>query len=469
MNVARDPRSLLPSVDVLMREPAMAQLVQRHGRTRVLSAARDELAQLRSNWGAMATPPTHRNIVSACEARIAAAQQSSMRRVMNLTGTVIHTNLGRSVMPKSAVDAVTQAMTKPVNLEFEVDAGERGERDSHIEDLLKRLTGAEAALAVNNNAAAVYLALNTLAQGCEVPVSRGELVEIGGAFRVPEIMKRSGATLVEVGTTNRTHCEDYEAAIGEATAALMKVHTSNYRIEGFSSAVSEAELAKIAHTHGLPLISDLGSGTLVDLREFGLPYEPTPREHLVQGVDLITFSGDKLLGGPQAGLVVGRKDLVDQMRRNPMKRALRLDKMTLAALEAVLRLYEAPERLGEELPVLRLLMRSVESIREQAHRVLPELRAAMGRAFEVDGVEAKSQIGSGALPVDLLPSFALRVRAMGKRRGSAAADIAAAFRALPIPVLGRVHDGDFLLDLRCLEDEGEFVCQLAGLKPGGAP
>jgi len=464
MSIESDPRGALPSVDVLMRTLPMERLVLRHGRTRVLNAVRTELAHLRANWRTLPSRLTHDDIAAACEARISSALQSSMRRVINLTGTVIHTNLGRSVMPQCVVDAVAQAITNPVALEYKLDEGGRGERDDHIEGLLKRLSGAEAALAVNNNAAAVYLALNTLARGREVPVSRGELVEIGGAFRVPEIMRQSGVTLVEVGTTNRTHRRDYEAAIGAATAALMKVHKSNYRIEGFTSDVSEAELADVAHAHGLPLISDLGSGTLVDLREFGLPREPTPREMIAQGVDLVTFSGDKLLGGPQAGIVVGRKELIEQMRYNPMKRALRLDKMTLAALEAVLRLYEAPDRLCVELPVLRLLTRSADSIREQSERVLPALRAAMSRAFRVDAVESKSQIGSGSLPVDLLPSFALRVCAIGKHKYSAAAEIAAAFRILPVPVLGRVHDGAFLLDLRCLEDEDEFVRQLACLK-----
>ncbi|MCC2676488.1 MAG: L-seryl-tRNA selenium transferase, partial [Ramlibacter sp.] len=345
-----------------------------------------------------------------------------------------------------------------------LDEGGRGERDSHVEDLLERLTGAEAALAVNNNAAAVYLVLNTLAQGREVPVSRGELVEIGGAFRVPDIMKRSGVQLVEVGTTNRTHLKDYDAAISPATAALMKVHTSNYRIEGFTAAVGEQELAQLSHRHGLPFVTDLGSGTLVDLRAFGLPHEPTPREMLAQGVDLVTFSADKLLGGPQAGLVVGRRELVDRLRRNPMKRALRLDKMTLAALEAVLRLYEAPDRLREELPVLRLLTRPLADIDAQARRILPQVRAALPPGCEVDACETKSQIGSGSLPVDLLASAGVRIRLPGPRQGAAAADVAAAFRALPLPVIGRVHDGAFFLDLRCLEDEAEFVAQLRHLE-----
>jgi len=464
MTAAGDQRRGLPSVDVLLREAAMQPLVERFGRTRVLAMVREELAEARAHWGLALGAPGTDALISGCARRLEESQRPSMRRVINLTGTVIHTNLGRSVMPQCAVEAVVEAMANPVNLEFELEEGGRGERDEHIEGLLIRLTGAEAALAVNNNAAAVFLVLNTLALDREVPVSRGELVEIGGAFRVPDIMKRSGVNLVEVGTTNRTHLKDYESAIGANTAALMKVHTSNYRIEGFTTAVSEEDLASVAQRHGLPLISDLGSGTLVDLRQFGLPHEPTPREMLAHGVDLVTFSGDKLLGGPQAGLIVGRKELVERLRRNPMKRALRLDKMTLAALEAVLRLYEAPDRLCVELPVLRLLTRPLESIREQAQRLLEPVRAALGAAYTVNVADARSQIGSGSLPVELLESSALHVRMPGKRERAAAAALSAAFRALPIPVIGRVHDGEFLLDLRCLEVEDDFVAQLPRLR-----
>lgn len=447
----------------------MDPLLREYGRTRVLAAARQALTEVRGRRGAATPVPSLTDLVAACKSLLVEADKPSIQRVLNLSGTVIHTNLGRAVMPQCAIDAVAEAMSNPVNLEFDLEEGARGERDSHIEGLLTRLTGAEAAVAVNNNAAAVYLVLNTLAQGREVPVSRGELVEIGGAFRVPDIIQRSGARLVEVGTTNRTHRRDYEAAITDATAALMKVHTSNYRIEGFTASVGESELAEVAHAHGLPMVTDLGSGTLADLRELGLPHEPTPREMLANGVDLVTFSGDKLLGGPQAGLIVGRKALVDQLRRNPMKRALRLDKMTLAALEAVLRLYEAPERLVRELPVLRLLTRPLESIREQAQRVLPLVRAAVPAPYQVDLVEAKSQIGSGSLPVDLLPSCALRIRLPGQRQGAAAGSIAKAFRALPLPVIGRTHDGSFLLDLRCLEQEAAFIAQLPKLRLESAP
>jgi L-seryl-tRNA(Ser) seleniumtransferase len=464
MSAVVDPRTGIPSVDLLLRQPAMQPLLQRHGRVRVLGAAREELASVRARWHSLAGAPTPDDLAVQCEARLAALHRPSLHRVMNLSGTVIHTNLGRSPMPQCAIDAVAEAMAYPVNLEFNLEEGTRGERDGHIEDLLMRLTGAEAALAVNNNAAGVYLVLNTLAQGREVPVSRGELVEIGGAFRVPDIMKRSGVHLIEVGTTNRTHLEDYEAVIGPATAALMKVHASNYRIEGYTAAVAELELARLAHSRGLPMVTDLGSGTLVDLRTFGLPHEPTPREMLTNGVDLVTFSGDKLLGGPQAGIVAGRKELVEKLRRNPMKRALRLDKMTLAALEAVLRLYESPDRLAQELPVLRLLSRPLESIRAQAQRLLPRLRAVVPAPYEVDLVDVNSQIGSGSLPVDLLPSCALRIRLPGRRQAAAAGAIAIAFRALPLAVVGRVHDRAFLLDLRCLEQEDDLLSQLRHLR-----
>jgi L-seryl-tRNA(Ser) seleniumtransferase len=446
----------------------MHPVIDKFGRARALSAARAELAALRAQRHTSIAVPAPEALATACQKRIETAERSTLKRVFNLTGTVIHTNLGRSVMPQCAIDAVSRVMADPVTLEFDLGEGARGERDSHVEGLLTRLTGAEAAVVVNNNAAAVYLVLNTLAQGKEVPVSRGELVEIGGSFRIPEIMRRAGAHLVEVGTTNRTHMKDYQAALGDQTAALMKVHTSNYRIEGFTAAVSEQELAGLAHTQGLPMVTDLGSGTLVDLRAYGLPHEPTPNETLGHGVDLVTFSGDKLLGGPQAGLIVGRRDLIQRLRANPMKRALRLDKVMLAALESVLRLYEAPDRLTQELPVLRFLTRSVQDIRTQATRLLPSLRANVPGDYDVSVVDTRSQIGSGSLPVDLLPSVAIQIRKLRGRATSEAGAISAAFRALPIPAIGRVNDGAFLLDLRCLEDEDEFCAQLASLRFEGA-
>ncbi|HEX6004861.1 MAG TPA: L-seryl-tRNA(Sec) selenium transferase, partial [Burkholderiales bacterium] len=326
----------------------------------------------------------------------------------------------------------------------------------------ERLTGGAASLVVNNNAAAVYLALNTLAARREVLVSRGELIEIGGAFRIPDIMARSGCKLVEVGTTNRTHPADFENAISPRTAAIMKVHTSNYAIQGFTASVTEPVLAQLAHDRGVPFVVDLGSGMLIDLERYGLPHEPTPRETLAHGADLVTFSGDKLLGGPQAGLVVGRKDLIARLRKNPMKRALRVDKMTLAALEAVLRLYSQPERLAAELPTLRWLLRPLADIEAQAERVRAPVAAALSGIAPVAVIACASQIGSGSLPIDLLPSAAIAIGG-DKRRGSIAERTAAAFRRLPLPVLGRINDGAFLMDLRCLDDEAGFIAQLPAL------
>ena len=342
--------------------------------------------------------------------------------------------------------------------------GARGERDTHVEKWLKRLTGAEAAIVVNNNAAAVYLVLNTLAPKKEVIVSRGELVEIGGAFRVPDIMARAGCKLKEIGTTNRTHARDFEQAIGPRSAAIMKVHASNYKIEGFTAMVPESEMAEIAHRHSLPFLNDLGSGMLVNLEEYGLPHEPTPREAIAHGADIVTFSGDKLLGGPQCGLVVGRKDLIEKIRKNPMKRALRVDKVRLAALEAVLRLYADPERLKRELPTLRLLTRAQNDIEAQAARLLPAIASAVSDHSEVAVTKCASQIGSGALPVDALPSAGIAMTPKAKRKSSAAEALSNAFRALPVPVIGHIRDGAFILDLRCLDDEAGFIAQLGQLK-----
>jgi L-seryl-tRNA(Ser) seleniumtransferase len=465
LNPQTAARRALPAVDRLLKLQPVEALIACYGRPLVTEAIRQGLDSQRRRLAEDAAVEFDETaFVAECASRLEERMRPSLRPVFNLTGTVLHTNLGRAVMPEAAARAVAEAMTHPVNLEFDLDGGGRGERDSHVEGWIERLTGAEAAAVVNNNAAAVYLALNTLALRKEVLVSRGELIEIGGAFRMPDIMARAGCKLKEVGTTNRTHLKDYAEAISPHTAAIMKVHTSNYAIQGFTSAAAESDLANLAHEHGIPFVVDLGSGMLVDLEDYGLPHEPTPREAFSHGADLVTFSGDKLLGGPQAGLLAGTKALIGRIRRNPMKRALRVDKMTLAALEAVLRLYCNPDQLACELPALRALTRKQPEIEAQARRVLAPLATALAGRAEASIVTCASQIGSGSLPVDSLPSAGIAVAGGGKRKGSYAERIAAAFRSLPMPVVGRVKDGAFLIDLRCLDDEAGFLSQLNHLK-----
>ena len=439
----------------MLRCPEAHALVEQHGRDAVVSMVRRVLAQARA---VQLTIPAGPLVLAEVSARLARSAQPNLRPVFNLSGTVLHTNLGRAALPAEAIEAMVAAARGAVNLEYDLASGERGERDTHLEPLLCELTGAEAATVVNNNAAAILLVLNTLALGKEVPTSRGELVEIGGSFRMPEIMARSGCRLREVGTTNRTHLHDFAQALGPDTGLVLKVHTSNFVIEGFSASVPEAELAGLCRSRGLPFVVDLGSGALVDLSRYGLPHEPTVTEALKNGANLVTFSTDKLLGGPQAGVIAGRADLVDQVRRNPMKRALRVDKLTVAALAAVLRLYTNPDRLVARLPTLRLLARPQEELRALAMRLCPAVQAALGAAHHVTVVDCNSQIGSGALPNRTVPSAGLALQP-----GSAA--LAVALRGLPVPVIGRLHDGRLILDLRCLDDEQGFVTQLPQLVP----
>ena len=464
---AAQPQNL-PALDRLLRLPACAALLDAHGHTLVANEARALLATLRTQAlaGDLALGQIGADaLAAALGERLQRRLQPAMRAVLNLTGTVIHTNLGRALLPQAALAHIQAMMASPNNLEYDLASGSRGDRDSIVEGLLCELTGAEAATVVNNNAAAVLLTLAALAPGKEVIVSRGELVEIGGAFRMPDVMASAGARLVEVGTTNRTHAQDYERAIGEHTALLMKVHTSNYAVQGFTSAVDEARLAPIAHARGLPLATDLGSGALIDMSAYGLPPEPTPQQMLAAGCDLVTFSGDKLLGGPQAGLIVGRKDLLTRIRKHPMKRALRMSKLPLAALEATLRLYLRPERLAQDLPTLRLLTRPLADITATAQAVLPALQAALAPRYQVQPVALQGQIGSGSLPVERLASSGLAIAPVdAKGVGRALAQLAEALRALPLPVIGRVQDDRLLLDMRCLEDAQVFIGQIGLLR-----
>jgi L-seryl-tRNA(Ser) seleniumtransferase len=459
----------IPSVDRLLKTRAFAAPLAQYGRTRVTAVLRAHLQALRPAALSGSVDPAalgDEALSAAVADRLVAAARPALRSVFNLTGTVLHTNLGRALLPEEAVRAVARALTDPVNLEFDLESGRRGERDTLVEPLLCELTGAAAATVVNNNAAGVLLMLSVLAPRREVLVSRGELVEIGGSFRLPDIMRRAGAKLVEVGTTNRTHLEDYAAALSPRVALLLKVHTSNYAISGFTASAPLEELVKLGRAHGVPVAVDLGSGSLVDLKRWQLPAEPTVRATLAAGADLVAFSGDKLLGGPQAGLLVGRADLIGRLRKDPLKRALRVSKLTLAALEAVLALYRTPEFLTERLTTLRLLTRSRADIEAQSARLKPLLQRALGSAYEVTDQPLGSQIGSGAVPVEQLPSHGLAVRS-GKGRRGGIAHLEAALRALPHPVLGRLADKALWLDLRCLEptDEAAFAAQLAGLAP----
>src|SRR5690606_22071731 len=438
-----------PSVDRILTWPLMQALVASHGRALVLDCLREAMELWRA--GSVSDEP---GLTQAVQQRVERILAPSMQPVHNLTGTVLHTNLGRAPLPPESVEAMVAVAQGASNLEFDLLTGLRGDRDDHVEPWICRLTGAEAATVVNNNAAAVLLVLNALAQRREVVVSRGELIEIGGSFRLPDIMARAGCRLREVGATNRTHIHDYVEAIGPRTALLLKAHTSNFSIEGFAKTLSEAQLADIAHGRGLPLVVDLGSGSLIDMQTLGLPAEPVVRRVLEQGADIVTFSGDKLLGGPQAGIIAGRADLVARIRRSPLKRALRCDKMTLAALEAVLRLYADPDTLAQKIPTLRLLTRSTDDIRRTAEALVPALATWAGSDFSTDVCEVSSQIGSGSLPLERLPSAALRLRSNSpnkRQRSRHLRELAERLRRLPQPVIGRIADDSLLLDCRCVE------------------
>ncbi|HET9024480.1 MAG TPA: L-seryl-tRNA(Sec) selenium transferase [Burkholderiaceae bacterium] len=455
----------LPSVDRLLSTPVLSAAAQAHGTALTKKATQAALEAARSAVRDGGAVPSLDELARDAEHRLRALCAPRLTPVFNLTGTVIHTNLGRALLSDEAIDAVAAAMRGYAALEYDVATGGRGDRDSVVEDLLRELTGAEAATVVNNNAAAVVLTLKALGARREAIISRGELIEIGGAFRMPDIMKAAGCKLVEVGTTNRTHPRDYEAACTARTALIVKAHWSNYAITGFTSVVDDATLARIAHAHGVPYVVDLGSGALIDLTAFGLPHEPLPQRSLADGADVVTFSGDKLLGGPQAGLIVGRKAAIAKVKKDPLKRALRVSKLTLAALEATLRIYASGHRLPERLPTLALLMRTRADVHATCERLAGPLRAALGARFDVTLEECASQIGSGSMPEERLPSTALVVRPCGKASGRVVESVERRLRALPVPVIGRIASNALSLDARCLlpRDERPFVDNLKSM------
>jgi L-seryl-tRNA(Ser) seleniumtransferase len=447
---------LLPKVADLLEEPEIKTLIERFGRNAVRESIRDSLEHLRLKFAkALEAGDVHehktrdelKNEVISLAIRRLTSPAYNLRPVVNATGVVIHTNLGRAPLPPEALDRITAIAGGYSNLEYDMERGERGERYNHVRDILCEITGAEDAMVVNNNAAAVLLCLSALASGREVIISRGQLVEIGGSFRIPDVMAQSGARLVEVGTTNKTRLSDYEKAITENTALLLKVHTSNFRLVGFTSQVDSKDLKALGEKYNLPVMEDLGSGVLIDLKPFGLPEEPTVQASVKVGMDIITFSGDKLLGGPQAGIIIGKKELVERIKRHPLTRAVRIDKLTLAALEAVLRFYKDEE--WQKIPVLSMLTKSRAVMEAQAQKLAAGIADVLGKNGNVEVVEDVSQAGGGALPGANIPTVTVAVGL----EGIPAQELAQRLRNAPTPIIGRIKRDRFLLDLRTLNEK----------------
>ena len=435
----------LPGVDALMKDDSLEVALSRFGPAAVKQAIRNIQKEIRDS---KRVPEWSINPSGYLSPIFQALDSQTYRTIFNLTGTIIHSNLGRALIDPSIIEEITPLLSRPINLEYNLDTGSRGQRDAFVEAQLSRLTGCEAAAIVNNNAAALMLVLNTFALGKFVPVSRGELVEIGGSFRLPELMTKSGSNLIEVGTTNKTHIEDFESVL-EESAMLLKVHPSNYHISGFSEEVEAKELAKLANSQGIPSCVDLGSGALIDLSKWSLPSEPTPQSVLSQGIDLVTFSGDKLLGAVQSGLIVGKKTLIDQIKKNPLKRALRADKLTLTILSKVLRLYEDPETLDQKLPLLKTLTTPVTELENRAET----LKSAFSENFSLETRMSTVQIGSGALPDKTVESLALVV----KHSQMKSEDLLSKMRSLSTPIIGRIKEDRVWLDLRGAEPLEELT------------
>lgn len=445
----------LPSIDKLLNEPALASSSAPH--CLVVEAAQeavDHFRQLILRQGNSQPPQLDLTTISENALhRLQQKQQPSLRQVINATGTLLHTNLGRAPLSAAAMSAIEDVAHGYSNLELELDSGKRGHRYSHVDELLCRLTGAEAAAVVNNNAGAVLLALTALAQGHEAIVSRGELVEIGGAFRVPDVMEAGGVILREVGTTNKTHLRDYSQALNDNTGLLLKVHTSNYRIIGFSESVTAAQMVELGQKHKIPVMEDLGSGMLFDMSRFGLPREPTVKEGVAAGIDVLTFSGDKLLGGPQAGIIVGKKWAIDKIRHHPLARALRIDKLTLAALETTLRQYLDQQQAIESVPVLRMLNMDTEGLEQRTRNFSEQLQQLLGSSCELEVISENSCVGGGALPVTDLPGCAL---ALSPARISPE-QLALQLRTSAHPIVARIQDDRLILNLRTIFPHQEDV------------
>ena len=439
----------IPKVDVLLEDAKIKAGMEYYGRDIVVEAIRGEMEELRAFIGTCeAEDEAEERIANLKDAILLRAEkmlQPNMKKVINATGTILHTNLGRAPISQEHMKHIAEIATGYSNLEYNLNAGKRGERYSHFEELLCKITGAEAAMAVNNNAAAVMLVLSSLGKGGEVVVSRGELIEIGGKFRVPDVMEQSGATLVEVGTTNKTHFSDYEDAINENTAALLKVHTSNYRIVGFTESVGIDSLVELSQKHDIPIIEDLGSGVLVDLSKYGITYEPTVQDSIRAGADVVCFSGDKLLGGPQAGIIIGKKKYIDKMKKNQLTRALRIDKFTAAALEVVLKEYLSEARAVKNIPVLQMIAKSEEEIVKEA-RKLKRLLNGLDLDADLAIESCESQIGGGSLPLERIPSKAVTI----KPRTISTAELEVRMRFLPVPIIPRAVNDKILLDVRTI-------------------
>mgnify|MGYP000606365994 CR=1 FL=1 len=439
----------IPKVDVLLEDPEIQGLIETYSRDTVVESIHLEMDALRKYIGTCEDEEKAKeqieNLNTNVRRTVTAMHTPNMRSVINGTGTILHTNLGRAPISQKHMKRIAQIATGYSNLEYNLEAGRRGERYSHFEKLLCKITGAEAAMAVNNNAAAVMLILSSLAKGGEVVVSRGELVEIGGKFRVPDVMEQSGATLVEVGTTNKTHFADYENAITEETTALLKVHTSNYRIVGFTESVGIDELVPLGEKHDLPVIEDLGSGVLIDLSKYGITYEPTVQDSIRNGADVVCFSGDKLLGGPQAGIIVGKKKYIDRMKQNQLMRALRIDKFTASALEVVLKEYLSEERAVQNIPVLQMMTKPFEEVKKEAQR-LRRLLNTLSLHAEIELEECHSQIGGGSLPLERIPSMAVTIKPLGM----STVELEEYMRFLPVPIIPRTMNDKIFLDVRTI-------------------